>query len=88
MAGRDCACQIDAQSITGLIWMGVAAKSGEALGDPGHSPLLTRGGPGSTRNLERVVLNRVHPTERNRNVTCLCWSWIVFNLNQIEGNSI
>jgi hypothetical protein len=34
------------------------------------------------------VLNRVHPIERNRNIPGLCWSWIAFNLNQIEGNPL
>jgi hypothetical protein len=37
---------------------------------------------------ERVALNRVHPIERNRTIPGLCWYWIVFNLNQIEGNPL
>jgi hypothetical protein len=37
---------------------------------------------------ERVALNRVHPIERNRSIPGLCWSWIAFNLNQIEGNPL
>ena len=38
--------------------------------------------------LERVALNRVNPIERNRNIPGLCWSWIAFNLNEIEGNPL
>jgi hypothetical protein len=38
--------------------------------------------------LERVALNRVHPIESNRNSPGLCWSWIAFYLNQIEGNTL
>jgi hypothetical protein len=36
--------------------------------------------------LERLAVNRVHSTDRNRNIPGLCWSWIAFDLNQIEGN--
>ncbi len=38
------------------------------------------------KGLELVALNRVQQIERNRNIPGLCWSWIAFNLNQIEGN--
>ena len=38
--------------------------------------------------LQRVALNRVHPIDLNRNIPGLCWSWIAFNLNQIEGNPL
>jgi hypothetical protein len=37
---------------------------------------------------ERDALNRVHPIERNGNIPGLCGSWIAFNLNQIEGNTL
>jgi hypothetical protein len=30
----------------------------------------------------------VNPIERNRKIPGLCWSWIAFNLNQIEGNPL
>jgi hypothetical protein len=43
---------------------------------------------GAGRVLELVALNRVHLIERNRNIPGLCWSWIAFNLNRIEGSPL
>ena len=37
---------------------------------------------------EGVGFVRVHPNKSNRNIPCLCRSWIGFNLNQIEDNPL
>ena len=53
-----------------------------------ESEFKALGNPDTQQTLERVALNRVHPIERNRNSPGLCWSWIAFYLNQIEGNTL
>jgi hypothetical protein len=53
-----------------------------------HFRGLSRYDPAAAGPLKRVALNLVHPIERNRNIPGLCWSWIAFNLNQIERNPL